>query len=624
MDFRQDINGLRALAVVVVCLFHFNIPGFSGGFAGVDVFFVISGFLMTGIIVGKIRTGRFSVLEFYMARASRIIPALLVVCLAVAALGWFLLPNDDYLLLGRHLTGAIGFFSNTVFMREAGYFDSQPQDKWLLHSWSLSVEWQFYLLYPLLLAATKRWQAFFRPLLVIGLAVSLLYCLRIQEISPTRAFYLLPTRAWELLAGGLVYFMPTWSDERWRKIATTTGLILVLATVFLVNGTMAWPGMLTLLPVAGTVLVIAAAAPSFAPLAHPVVQWLGKTSYSIYLWHWPVVVLLYHFNQQEQWSWIIAGLLATLLTGYLSYVLIELRSKDMLRHLGRPAWIWLLLPCLITAGLGKTIVRLEGIPGDVRAINHDERARFVQHYKQMHLQLQVPYRMECDLYDEKLNQPRPDIDPGCTSQVNQGSIFLWGDSHAQALSHGLRQWLGDGRPFAQVATSGCRPSLDPQTAGTVNNDCGRSNQIALAAVTRLRPALVILAQERDHEKTDWLAFARHLQSLGVRQVVLFGPVPQWRPSLPVIITRWYWADRPEYASKGLDQAVRHTDSILQQQLQGHPELTYVSPMQSLCQPIACQPWLPGKKELLMVDYGHLTPAASVQVVAQLLGPLLPH
>ena len=150
--FRKDINGLRAWAVMVVVLFHFGVPGFAGGFIGVDIFFVISGFLMTNILIKKLENPhqKFSVWDFYLARAKRIVPALLVLCITLLALGWLMLPPQDYRSLGMHTLTSVLFASNIQYWREAGYFDVASHDKWLLHTWSLSVEWQFYVLLPLL------------------------------------------------------------------------------------------------------------------------------------------------------------------------------------------------------------------------------------------------------------------------------------------------------------------------------------------------------------------------------------------------------------------------------------------------------------------------------------------
>ena len=207
IDFRPDINGLRTWAVLAVVLYHFKVPGFGGGFVGVDVFFVISGFLMTSIIVRGLERDRFSVISFYMARARRILPALLVLCAVLLALGWFLLLPPDYKMLGTHSVTAVSFWSNLRFWQEAGYFDTSSHEKWLLHTWSLSVEWQFYLVLPLLLWGMwriKPGRAAQIGLTSVVLVTSLLACIWLTPADPTQAFFGLHTRAWEMLAGGLL------------------------------------------------------------------------------------------------------------------------------------------------------------------------------------------------------------------------------------------------------------------------------------------------------------------------------------------------------------------------------------------------------------------------------------
>ena len=212
VNFRKDINGLRAWAVMVVVLFHFGVPGFSGGFIGVDIFFVISGFLMTNILIKKLENPhqKFSVWDFYLARAKRIVPALLVLCITLLALGWLMLPPQDYRSLGMHTLTSVLFATNIQYWREAGYFDAASHDKWLLHTWSLSVEWQFYLLLPLLLWGVWRWwpgRVYAVRCLSLVFLASLGLSVWLTTQKPEAAFFLLPTRAWEMLAGGLVVLL---------------------------------------------------------------------------------------------------------------------------------------------------------------------------------------------------------------------------------------------------------------------------------------------------------------------------------------------------------------------------------------------------------------------------------
>lgn len=209
LSFRNDINGLRAYAVIAVLLFHFQIPGLNAGFLGVDIFFVISGFLMTSIIVRGLEKGSFSIWKFYMARVRRIVPALMVLIATLLVLGWFFLPTPDYKALGSQSAYSSAFISNIYFWHSSGYFDAAAHEKWLLHTWTLGVEAQFYVLLPLFLivlwkikpqAKTLLWGLIFAFLASLALSVV------VSTWKPTAAFYLLPTRGWEFIAGGLVFF----------------------------------------------------------------------------------------------------------------------------------------------------------------------------------------------------------------------------------------------------------------------------------------------------------------------------------------------------------------------------------------------------------------------------------
>ena len=245
-DFRADINGLRAIAVLAVVLFHFGVAGFSGGFVGVDVFFVISGYLMTRIILAPLAEQRFSVLRFYLARARRIFPALAVLGALMLAYGWFQLSPVDYKTLTKHAGASLLFISNHTYWKESGYFDVDAHEKWLLHTWSLSVEWQFYLLYPLLIVAVHR--LIRRPGGVAGalwavFLASLAWSAWLAFANPSKAFFLLPTRAWEMLAGGLIFLHQNACNRltqgrRWIELA---GLAAILAASMGFSRDSTWP-----------------------------------------------------------------------------------------------------------------------------------------------------------------------------------------------------------------------------------------------------------------------------------------------------------------------------------------------------------------------------------------------
>lgn len=474
-QFRYDINGLRAWAVVAVVLFHFHVPGFSGGFVGVDVFFVISGFLMTGIIIRGLeqRARTFSILAFYLARAQRILPALAVLCATLLVLGWWLLPAIEYAALGQQVVAALGFISNILFWHEAGYFDVASHDKLLLHSWSLSVEWQYYLILPVLLSLSwrllpnRRAQAL---LLGTGCVLSLLLCVLATPIKASAAFYLLPTRVWELLAGGLAYLAatPLTLSPRWRARLELAGLGLIITSIALFSADSPWPGWRAVVPVAGAVLVLLAACQHSAWTGNRLAQWLGDCSYSLYLWHWPVVVALVYLELTGQPMAVLAGLALSLALGWLSYHLVEQRTRFTLYRLpALPAAACLLLLTLLVALPGIGIEARQGFPGRLPA---QVDAVFAE---SRHAN---PRRDEC-LHNEFSQVPE------CTYGGDQLGVIVIGDSHAGALVRAVEQAL----PAAELhvldwSMSNCPTIAGIQAVDQLTYRCGEFVEHKAAAI----------------------------------------------------------------------------------------------------------------------------------------------
>ena len=419
-EFRLDINGLRAWAVSFVILYHFGVPGFGGGFVGVDVFFVISGFLMTGIITRGLERGNFSLGSFYFARATRIVPALIALCAFLLAAGWWFLPPPEYLMLGTHSAFTLAFLSNIKFWLEAGYFDAASHEKWLLHTWSLAVEWQFYLLLPL--ALMLAWKL--RPRLstlsaatLIGLLASLSLSIALTQSHPSAAFYLLPTRAWEMLSGGLMYFLSV-RFSRGNPVLERTGLALIIASVLLFDSTTVWPGWQAMLPVAGTMLVLHARQPNSLWTGNRIAQWLGTCSYSLYLWHWPVVAGLSYFDlKQDRWA-LSAGLLLTLMLGQASFSAIELPARRYLSRLRFMIAVTNIAVVTLALGACSAGVRAKaGYPG------------------------RLPSSVEIAAREADNHNPRRDAchsmsgteSPSCVYGGKNVRAIVLGDSHANAL-----------------------------------------------------------------------------------------------------------------------------------------------------------------------------------------------
>lgn len=444
-SFRPDINGLRAWAVAVVVFYHFGVPGFAGGFVGVDVFFVISGFLMTGLVVKGLERGTFSVLGFYMARGRRIVPALVVLCAVLLALGWFVLLPPDYKMLSTHSVYALSFLSNVEFWQEAGYFDVASHEKWLLHTWSLSVEWQFYLILPLVLWAVwriKPGRAAQTWAIGLGLAASLAASVWVTGSNASAAFYLLHTRAWEMLGGGLVFLLAgklTLSAAQ-RRIVEAAGLLLIVLTVLVFDKGTVWPGWRAVLPVMAAMLVLVANRTSVWT-ASALPQWLGDRSYSLYLWHWPVVVALVYVDLRDNPLAMVAGIALTVVLGHLSYVWVENTSRRFLELHRIPLAAGVLATAAVAVVLPAVgIWKQQGVAGRFPAVIELAAAEGGN---------TSPRRSECHPGDG-LNFP------SCVYGGKDWKVIVVGDSHAEALVSGVAfaQPKGDAG-VVQWSYSGC-------------------------------------------------------------------------------------------------------------------------------------------------------------------------
>lgn len=307
VTFREDINGLRAWSVVAVLLFHFGLIGLPGGFSGVDVFFVISGYLMTAIIVSGMEENNFRLFRFYMSRVRRIFPAFLALIFSLLVLGWFLLPSIEYQELGEQSSYGMLFLSNLLFWRSSGYFDSASEEKWLLHTWSLAVEAQFYIIYPIIISLIWKINGKLKFLFVcLSLLFSYSLALNILTVSwkPSAAFYLLPTRMWELIAGGLVFLCLrccTFSSLR-KDNAFYIGFFLIISSFIFSSESLSWPSYWAAFPVMGASLIILGNKGDSILINNALLSWLGKRSYSLYLWHWPFVVALNFSELDLSWE----------------------------------------------------------------------------------------------------------------------------------------------------------------------------------------------------------------------------------------------------------------------------------------------------------------------------------
>ena len=462
--YRPDIDGIRALAVVPVVLYHAHVPGFSGGFAGVDVFFVISGYLITRLICADILENRFSIADFYERRIRRIFPALfLMLAITSIAATWLLLPGQVR-PFGESLFATVLFGSNFHFASVSdGYFAASAAEQPLLHTWSLAVEEQFYLVLPLFLLAVHRWAggrwiAWSMSIAVLSLAAAVWSVAQGYAAS----FYWTPTRAWELLLGSLLALNAV-PAIRWRPMAelvSAAGVAAIGWAVFMLSSTSSYPGLNALFPCLGAALAIhgGSCGPTFAGrvLGSRPLVFVGLISYSLYLWHWPIIVFAGMWNIVELSPLQTAGVIVVAFcAAVLSWKFVETPFRQHKRVIGRKfLFRGALAAFVLLAAFGHVARRSDGWP-----------ARFSPQV--MTLAAATKYRDgdygKCSLVPGN----RKALEQPCVFGGDRPPTFaVWGDSHADALAAGVGEVAA--RHDASVvllASLGCSPVIGLEGAG---------------------------------------------------------------------------------------------------------------------------------------------------------------
>jgi peptidoglycan/LPS O-acetylase OafA/YrhL len=382
--YRADIDGLRAIAVLSVVVFHAFPNTFPGGLIGVDIFFVISGFLITNLINSDLQKNIFSFFNFYSRRIKRIVPILLTVLVCTYAFGWFVLYFEDYELLGKHLAAAASFTSNFIYLGEAGYFDADSDAKPLLHLWSLAIEEQFYLVWPILLflcsKKIKLTDIKFIAALFFTSVLSFGYCIYLTGSSPDAAYYLPTARFWELSFGGFIALI----SKKYKvhnslnQYSTLIGLFLLTSSYVLINGKSEFPGYIALLPCVGVAAILISNENSKGNellLRNKVLIFFGLTSYSFYLWHWPVLFFARNLIPNPNALILSLALMLSLIISVVGYYVIE----SPLRRINSKGVSVILIFGLLAIGfIGWDAFRRNGL--DFREINgRVVIANFIQH-----------------------------------------------------------------------------------------------------------------------------------------------------------------------------------------------------------------------------------------------------
>lgn len=497
LSYRPEIDGMRAIAIILVILFHAWGSTFPGGYVGVDIFFVISGYLITSIILREIEEGNFTYMGFYARRARRILPAVIAMTSVTTIAAFLLFLPAELIEYGKILIYSMLFGSNFRLAATPGYFDQSLQENPLLHMWSLSVEEQFYLIWPTLLVLMLR----FLPdrkvkLAVIGLAVlSLTGAEALLHVWPRSAFFHLPSRGWELLAGALLAmnFIPRIASRTFAEILSAAGLALMIAPLFLYGKETAFPGLAALAPVLGCAFLIHATASrrtgvaaflSWAPVA-----FIGLISYSLYLWHWPIFAFVNYALVRELTAFETS--LCVLIAFFAAFVSWRFIERPFRRRSARVSGLlaqrrWFLVPVfnrpaqaafLITAVLIGSGSFFQGSKGAVW--------RFSPEIQSV---LGLP-----DWADPKLCVPKSN-GRGCEFGNGSADLVLWGDSHAAHYLPLISQTYGGGTAYIN---KGCVPTPNTRLitkSGQVSfPDCSKNNQYALDEILRSKPEIVVMA-----------------------------------------------------------------------------------------------------------------------------------
>jgi peptidoglycan/LPS O-acetylase OafA/YrhL len=611
--YRPDIDGLRAIAVMLVLNFHAFPEAMPGGFIGVDIFFVISGFLITGIIVRELDQQGFSLIGFYNRRIRRIFPALIVVLCASLVLGWFWMLPAAYAQLSADVFASAAFFSNIALLLQSGYFDIESGKKPLLHLWSLGIEEQFYLFWPLILMLATRLRL---RILVVASAIGLAsFVLNVALIgsNPVATFYLPFTRAWELLAGAALacswnQISQTSRASNWRA---AIGLLLIVAAAGVLDTKSAFPGWWALLPVAGGALLLSAPAAWGCRhlLASPPLVWIGLISYPLYLWHWPLLVFFgivkfapLTLPERE------LILLGSALLAWLTYRLVETPFR-----FSRPSPLRIAALCsamVLIAMAGGVVVQGSGfgfrLPPEIREVA-DVRTDS-SHWRVHECLLDLSHEMS--------------FADSCVDRDRRPLVLVWGDSTAGALLPGLRK-AQETRDFgiAQFTSSSCLPALNTDVAGTPN--CRAINDKVLSLAREIRPDIVLLHGPAERYLDNVAETVLALKKQTKARVIVLGPVPTWQRGLPNEVLRYFMLHHSLIPQRSSDAVSSNwPDAMLRTKLVPLGA-EYISVWDAMCNADGCLTRTGDRaSDISASDQVHFTEKGSVFLVQSIIDEVL--
>ena len=621
MKYRPEIDGLRAIAVLPVIFFHGGFTFFQGGFIGVDVFFVISGYLITGIIITEIFQSSFSIVNFYERRARRILPALFMIFAFSVIASWILLPPIELKKFGQSLFSASVFASNFYFWLDSGYFDSGAFLKPLIHTWSLGVEEQFYIIFPLLAMLIYKLNRaltlpFFLLLFFISLSLAHIYSKSENDAFITHgSFFLFPTRAWELLLGSILFlaYSNNWikiNDINVNNLMSFIGLLLICYSIIFFSEATPFPSIYTLIPTIGTALLITFCREGTLInkilTIKPMIL-IGLISYSAYLWHQPLLIFSRHYLVGELSSiYVILLIFLTFLLSYLSWRFVEKPFRDKGKVSRNNIFLFSIIGSIFF-----------GIIGLAFHFNDGYKNRYTA--DEVTLLDFNSYRERDELYRNRVCFLRSDLDENDFSDVcDKGNIYIWGDSYAASLSYGMRMLENT----SQFTTSRCPPIINFEVYGRPH--CQSINEHIFNSIKANSPKSVFLTANwlEQFYKDFELPLQNTLDALTSRYPLVnfyvLGTLPSWYPSLPNVIFKAGFAldGKERYLENQLFKQVRKGDLALNAIVENLDKnnLDFISLQDLLCIENKCLYQVSSPKiEPISFDHGHLTGSGSIYV-----------
>jgi peptidoglycan/LPS O-acetylase OafA/YrhL len=621
-SYRADIDGLRGIAVLLVLAFHLGTSKCSGGFVGVDVFFVISGYLIGSIILSEIAVEKFSLLSFYERRVRRIVPALFGMTLVTSLVAYeFLLPAELE-EFAKSLLASTFSVSNVYFFHQSGYFEGPAAMKPLLHTWSLAVEEQFYIFLPLFLIAVHKFFPKWQRVLISSVAI-LSFCASVWGAfhNPSATFYLAHTRAWELLLGTMIVLdvFPRFSGAISRNVASIAGLGLILAAAVVYDKATPFPGATALVPCFGAALIIAAGrtGPSIVGrlLSLSPVVFVGTISYSLYLWHWPMIVFQGISGILAQGIWPKAAklvvLAASFLVATLSWKFVEQPFRDRRFRFRRRVLFQIAASsaaALVILGVSTLLTR--GFPSRFPP----EAVRVASFLENADPLTEAQYRVGTCFLTSRNLQATFDRSVCLRQDPNKRNELLIGDSHAAQLWYGLSSVFTDVN-LMQATASGCKPTLDQglrtdkkcrQMMDYVFHDYLPNHHV---------DALLIAARWDGADLPRLERTVAWLKQQGI-SVILFGPTVQYDSALPRLLALAIQKNDPRIPANHRVAYYERLDKEMSQLAEGKLQIRYISYFKLFCPQGACVEYA-AEGVPLQSDYGHLTGKGSFLMAAKI-------